>query len=72
MCSVYKRRWQQVWAGQVSEPGHGTVTCGLFYGSTGGNVACAAEIQVMFKVYESDEMKPYLDAANAEKEAAST
>eukprot|EP00878_Enallax_costatus_P002984 GHUV01003180.1.p1 GENE.GHUV01003180.1~~GHUV01003180.1.p1 ORF type:complete len:253 (+),score=59.11 GHUV01003180.1:244-1002(+) len=28
--------------------------------------------KVTFKVFESDEMKPYLDAANAEKEAAST
>lgn len=31
----------------------------------------AAAMQVIFKVYESDEMKPYLDTANAEKEAAS-
>lgn len=27
--------------------------------------------QVVFKVYEAQELKPYLDAANAEKEAAS-
>lgn len=29
-------------------------------------------VQVLFKVYESPELQPYLDAANAEKEASST
>jgi hypothetical protein len=33
--------------------------------------AAAVAIQVLYKVYESAELQPYLDAANAEKEAGS-
>jgi hypothetical protein len=29
-------------------------------------------VQVLFKVYDSAELRPLLDAANAEKEAAAT
>lgn len=34
-------------------------------------LACGLWLQVLYKIYEAAELQPLLDAANAEKEAAS-